>query len=325
MTNAIVGSSTALIMTIGLIASGANAANVVSTVDSFEKIFGVTEGKRRNHTKGFCFKGTLAPGDMAIKDFTLSPLFTGESKVIGRLSHKGGNNNAADNKPGEYGMGLSISTASGDKHLMSMNTLDFFPVSTPEAFSQLMYAKTQGSEAVKKFKAGNKDLQRFSSHSAKKKRSLTSYEGSTFNSINSFYLVNNSGEKTAIRWSFVPSKKQSIVTKQDQDFLFENMQKNLSNHGVNWDMVITIANTDDAVNNAAVRWEGEHKKIIAAKLKVISISSEKSGQCDEINFDPLVLSPGFSPSDDPLLQARRTAYAVSFGRRMSEKKSMSAY
>jgi len=26
-----------------------------ATVDSFEKLFGVTQGRRRNHTKGFCF------------------------------------------------------------------------------------------------------------------------------------------------------------------------------------------------------------------------------------------------------------------------------
>ncbi len=32
-------------------------------VNTFEELFGVTEGKRRNHTKGFCFSATLKPKD----------------------------------------------------------------------------------------------------------------------------------------------------------------------------------------------------------------------------------------------------------------------
>jgi catalase len=38
---------------------------------------------------------------------------------------------------------------------MALNTLDFFPVATPEAFAELMYAKSQGSDAVKIFKEKN--------------------------------------------------------------------------------------------------------------------------------------------------------------------------
>ncbi len=300
----------------GVAASSGNAA--LDTVNSFEKLFGVTKGKRRNHTKGFCFDATLIPHDKTIKQYSSSPMFTGESKVIGRLSHKGGNNKAADSKPAEYGMGLSISST-GSTHLMSMNTQDFFPVSTPEAFAELMLAKTQGKAAVKAFKDKNTDLQRFKAHNSKKSKTLTPYEGSTYNSINSFYLVNNEGKETAVRWSFVPSKTQSIVLEPKQDFFYENMQRNLNNGEISWDMVVTIANKDDAIDNAAIQWTGEHKQIIAAKLKVSSISTEQAGQCDTINYDPLVVSSGFKPSADPLLQARHDAYAITLGRRLTEK------
>ncbi len=305
-----------------LLSSGSVAADTgqaaSNTVDSFEKIFGVTEGKRRNHTKGFCFEGEFVPNSTAMQPYTNSALFLKEADVIGRLSHKGGNNNAADNKPADYGMGLLINTAAGP-HNISMNTLDFFPVATPEAFAKLMMAKTQGPAAVKAFKDSNLDLQRFSAHKANKKKELTPYEGSTFNSINSFYLVDEKGKKTAIRWSFIPSKKQSIVLKPTADFFYENMQDNLNNHGVSWDMVITLANPNDAVNDASIQWIGEHKQLTAGTLNVLSLSSEQDGRCDNINYDPLVLSPGVLPSEDPLLQARRNSYAISFGKRVLEK------
>lgn len=296
--------------------SGETAAN---TVDSFEKLFGVTEGKRRNHTKGFCFAAILSPADKAITEYTNSALFTGPSKVIGRLSHKGGNLQAADDKPGEYGMGLSISPITGETHLMSMNTLDFFPVSTPEAFAELMRAKVEGGAAVKAFKAKNRNLQRFKAHEATKSKTLTPYEGSTFNSINGFYLVNNQGMRSPVRWSFVPAKAQEIVAEPDPTFFFKNIQQNIDRQGVEWNMVITFANADDDVSNAAIPWTGKHNQITAATLRISSVSPEADGNCDDINFDPLVLSKGFEPSEDPLLQARRHSYAISFGKRMSEK------
>ncbi len=294
-----------------------NAA--INTVESFEKLFGVTQGKRRNHTKGFCFDATLMPHKGKIQTLSNSTIFSGISNVNGRLSHKGGNNTAPDQKHADYGMGLAITSEVGELHYMSMNTLDFFPVSTPEAFAELTAAQVSGGDAVKKFKENNLDLQRFKSHVATKDKTLKPYEGNTYNSVNSFYLINDNGDKTAIRWSFVPTTAQSLVLEPKQDFFFENMQQNLKNGTVSWDMLITLANKTDVVDNAAIPWTGDREQIVAATLVVNSISLEKEGKCDDINYDPLVLSPGFEASSDPLLQARRTSYAVSFGKRISEK------
>ena len=292
----------------------------INTVNSFEKLFGVTQGKRRNHTKGFCFEATLIPEPGQINTLSNSSIFSGESNVTGRLSHKGGNNLAADHKHADYGMGLAITSPTGDIHLMSLNTLDFFPVATPQAFAQLTAAQVEGKDAVKKFKENSPDLQRFKAHVANKDKSLIPYEGNTYNSVNSFYLVNNEDKKTPVRFSFVPDQPQAVAIEPKQDFFLENMQHNLDQADIVWNMVITIANDKDIVDNAAIPWEGEHEQLVAAKLNVISISSEEAGKCDAINYDPLVLSPGFEASSDPLLQARRSAYALSFARRLSEKK-----
>ena len=307
-----------LMLTTQGVAADANTAGV-ETVNSFEKLFGVTQGKRRNHTKGFCFEGRFLPIGEEISKFSTSSIFSGKANVIGRLSHKGGNNMAPDHKHADYGMGLSINTATAETHLMSMNTLDFFPVATPQAFAELTAAQVQGKDAVKAFKENSPDLQRFKAHAANKDKTLKPYEGSTYNSVNSFYLVNNEAEKTAVRWSFVPTTSVSVVLEPAQDFFFENMKANLKSNEISWDMIITIANDDDVIDNAAIAWQGHHQKLVAARLVVDSISSEKDGKCDLINFDPLVLSAGFEPSADPLLQARRSAYAASFGRRVSEK------
>jgi len=290
-----------------------------ATINSFEKLFGVSNGRRRNHTKGICFNAKLIPYKSNITDYSTSAIFSHSSDVIGRLSHKGGKQHASDQQIGKYGIGLSIKTVKNETHLMALNTEDFFPVATPEAFAELMYAKAAGTDAVKNFKATNMEFQRYSQHEANKEKALRSYEANTYNSINSFYLINDKQEKTAFRWSFVPTKSHEISVEKTDNFFYANIQKNIELSEVAWDMVITLANPDDNINNAAIPWEGAHKTITAAKLKLISVTNEESGSCEAINYDPLVLSSGFAASDDPLLQARRNAYAISFARRLAEK------
>ncbi len=286
---------------------------------AFEELFGVTKGKRRNHTKGFCIEGHFAPADPAILKYSMSPIFRGRSDFVGRVSHKGGKNKTPDNKYGLYGLAFELTTAGGDAHIINMNTEHFFPVATPEAFTELLIAKATSKEAVKAFAANNPELRAYKAYHGKLDKSLRPYEGATYNSINSFYLVNEKGERTAVRWSFVPSGNQELQLEPKEDFLLENMKANLASGGVSWDMVITLANEDDAIDNPSVLWTGDHARITVARLTVKAAMTESDGQCDEINYDPLVLTDGVEPSEDPLLEARSLIYAIGVGKRLSEK------
>jgi catalase len=53
-------------------------------------------------------------------------------------------------------------------------------------------------------------------------------------------------------------------------------------------------------------------------------SPQLSGDCRDINYDPLVLPSGIEGSDDPLLAARSAAYAASYMRRTSEVDQLKA-
>ena len=295
------------------------SANAENAIAAFEDVFGVTQGKRRNHTKGYCIEGEFEPLDTAIRNYSKSPLFNSTSSVIARVSHKGGNNKAADNKFGHYGLAMEITTPDGDIHIINMNTEHFFPVSTPEAFTELMRAKATSKEAVAAFAAKSPELKAHKTYHAALDQTLRPYEGATYNSINSFYLVDRTGRKTAIRFSFVPAGEQEIRLEPRQDFFLENMQANLKAGEVAWNMVITIANPEDLVDNPAVLWTGDHTQITAAKFVVKFAMNEPDGKCDAINYDPTVLSEGFEPSRDRMLEARSLIYAIGVSKRLSEK------
>ncbi len=298
------------------------AAGEFDTEDGFavfEKLFGVTEGKRRNHTKGFCVEGVLSPVNAAIKDYSSSPLFTGQSTVIGRVSHKGGKANPADDKFGALGLAMEVTTADDDLHVIALNTEHFFPVATSEEFIELLRAKATSKDATKAFAAKHPALKVYSKYHGALDKTLKPYEGTTFNSVNAFYLVDEKDKKTAMRFSFRPSGEEGIVVDTNPDFFLENMQANIAKGSVSWDMVVTLANPSDAVADPSVQWTGDHKEIVAARFTVKKAMAENEGRCDALNFDPTVLTDGFAPSEDPMLEVRSMIYALGVGKRLSEK------
>jgi len=129
----------------------------------------------------------------------------------------------------------------------------------------------------------------------------------------------SSGKKSAMRFSFRPSGEEGIVVDTHPDFFLENIQTNIAKGGVSWDMVVTLANPGDPVADPSAQWTGDHNEIVAARFIAEKAMAESDGRCDELNFDPTVLSDGFAPSEDPMLEVRSMIYALGVGKRLSEK------
>jgi catalase len=88
--------------------------------------------------------------------------------------------------------------------------------------------------------------------------------------------------------------------------------------------MLTVGQPGDPTDDATLPWPADRPQIDAGMLSVERIVAEAEGNCRDINFDPLVLPAGITPSDDPLLSARSAAYSVSFTRRAGEPKIPSA-
>lgn len=87
---------------------------------------------------------------------------------------------------------------------------------------------------------------------------------------------------------------------------------------------ITLANADDPVNDASKAWPEGRKVMNAGTLVLERTQPQLSGECRDINYDPLVLPAGIQGSDDPLLAARSAGYADSYLRRTSEVSQLPA-
>lgn len=297
-------------------------------VTVLEKSSGVHPTYRRNHAKGICILGSFISNGNA-SGLSRAALFAkGETAVTGRFAIAGGNPHAPDYAVPVRSMALLFQQANGEQWRTGMNAMPFFPVSSVEAFYQLQTATLPESQTGKAspqklaaFIASHPEVKPFFAW-AKQYTPSSSWASDRFNSLNAFRLVDQSGQSHLVRWSMVPTIAEEPVSEasqHDADFLQKDILQRLDRGPLRWDLVITLAQAGDKSNDAAAAWPADRQTINAGTLVINRATPQQQGPCNDINFDPLILPDGIAASDDPLLNARSSAYAKSYNLRTREQ------
>jgi catalase len=125
----------------------------------------------------------------------------------------------------------------------------------------------------------------------------------------------------------VPEATPAPVTsaqKSQHDFLDDELRGRLQQGPLRWHLVLTVAAPGDITTDATKAWPDDRPHIDAGTLVIERESSQSDGDCRDINYDPTILPDGLKVSDDPLLAARSSAYAVSYNRRTHEVANLEA-
>lgn len=317
-----------------LLPQAAAAADVApdanQVVSAIEGAFGVTPGERRNHIKGTCATGEFV-GTREAARLSRSPLFSGKPvPVIARFSLSGGNPKAPDVAKSGRGMALQFQLPKGQLHHITMLNTPMFGAANPQNFLDLMQALQPDPatgkpdpEKMKAFKAGHPDNLAQAQYLASN-NPPASYASSSFWGIHSFKFIDKKGRATLVRWQFVPQDGEKRLSDDElktagANFLESALIERTKQGPVRWDMMVSLGQPGDAENDPTVLWPAERQRIKAGTLSISSAEAQKGAPCEPINFDPLVMAPGIQPTDDPVLRFRSPAYAVSFGKRLSER------
>ncbi len=299
-------------------------------VSAMETTFGVHSGERRNHTKGTCAVGEFT-GLPEAAAYTRSVLFSGKSiPVIARFSMPGGNPGVPDTARIPRGMALEFKLPDNALHHITMLNTPVFGAATPQTFFDDIVAKTPDPatgkpdpEKIKAFKEKHPDSHPQAEFLAQNNPPV-SWANSSYFSIHSFKFINKEEQTTLVRWRFVPQDGEKQLTDEElktlpKDFLEKRLIERVKDGPVRWDMILTIGKPGDPENNPTLLWPKEREEIKVGTLSIASAVPQKGAECETINFDPLIMADGIKPSDDPVLLFRSPAYAVSFGKRLSEK------
>ncbi len=301
-------------------------------VDTFEHVFGLHPGFRRNHAKGVGVRGyfeSSGKGALLSKALVFQP---GRVPIVGRFSLAGGNPFQADAPRAVRAMALQFLLRDGEEWRTAMIDTPVFAVNTPEAFRDQLVAMAADPATgkpdpakVKAFFAGHPESVR-AVERIKAQMPSSGFHDSTYGSLNAFVFVDAGGHRTPVRWWLVPVQPFEPATPAPPDapnYLFDTLAARLRRQPLQWHLVLTVGQPGDPTNDATIPWPPDRDRIDAGTLTIDTIEGEETSPARTVNFDPLVLPDGIESSDDPLLSARSAVYSVSFRRRVGEPVSPS--
>jgi catalase len=76
----------------------------------------------------------------------------------------------------------------------------------------------------------------------------------------------------------------------------------------------SLGEVQDSDIDPSQQWPSERPQVM---LGTVTVKTSGGNACKSINFEPNIISAGFTPSADPVLRMRSPAYAISFGKRLS--------
>jgi catalase len=302
--------------------------------DAFQEVNGVHPGFRRNHAKGLGVSGIFDSNGNGLRVSKAVVFRPGRVPVLGRFSLSGGQPYVADAANEVRGLGLQFSLPDGELWRTAMINLPRFPFRTPEAFYEQLLASKPDPATGKPDPAALKAFLDRHPETAqvlgflKTQPIASGFDNTTFHGLNAFRFVDSSGRVTPVRWiltplqPFQPAQEGSAV--QDKNYLFDGLIARVRRQPLGWRLVLIIGQPADPTNDATIAWPADREQLEVGTLTLDRVDAEDTSAATDINFDPLVLPAGISPSDDPLLSARSAVYSKSFTRREGETKQPSA-
>lgn len=304
------------------------AVTADQVVSALEGTFGVHPGERRNHTKGTCAVGEFV-GSPEAGMYTRSALFSGTKvPVVARFSLPGGNPKVPDSAKIPRGLALEFRLPDGGRQHMTMLNTPVFGAATPQTFFDDIVAKKPDPatgkpdpEKIKAFRASHPDSLP-QAEFLEKHNPPVSWANSSYFGIHTFKFVNRDDKTTLVRWRFAPQDGEILMSDDEvksppKNFLEQKLIERTQHGPVRWDMILTIGVPGDPEDNPTLLWPSGRKEIKVGTLTISTAMPQKGAECEKINFDPLVMVDGIEPTNDPVLLFRSSAYAISFGKRLS--------
>jgi len=300
-------------------------------IAAFQDANGAHPGFRRNHAKGVCVTGWFESSGQAAALSKAAVFKPGRIPVVGRFALAGGMAFQMDAPATVRSMALRFLPPGEEEWRTGMNNIPVFPVNSARGFYEQLLASSPDPATGKPDRARMKAFLAAHPETVRalalvKKRQVTSgFANSTFNSLNAFRFVDAAGFSVPVRWSTVPVQTVPASTSVepapagDENYLFDDLIAQVAQHPQQWRLIVTIGQADDPTNDATLPWPDGRRQIDAGTVTIDQASSEDSGRCTAVNYDPLVLPSGIEPSDDPLPSARSAVYARSFTLRAEEE------
>ncbi len=291
-------------------------------LDAINERFGAHAGFRALHAKGALFRAT----------FTATPEGGGLTRAahmqgqpvdaLVRFSNGSGDPEQPDYAPDVRGMAVKFLLPDASRTDIVAQTVPHFPVSTPEAFIELLRLNSGGVARLWRlplFLARHRRVLATLKENAEALRPPSSYAAVSYYAVHAFRWQDARGRRHHVRYRWEPEEHEPSLARLEArergpDYLQEELLARLGESEVKFTLVLQIAAEGDPVDDPAAEWPEDRRNVTAGTLRVTAPENEYEHH-HVLVFDPVRVTDGIETTDDPVLLFRSAAYSESVARR----------
>lgn len=279
---------------------------------------GAQPGSRALHAKGTLYRGTFTATRDARMLSRATHLEGSPVPALIRFSNGSGNPRQRDGAPGVRGMAVKFTLPDGSTTDVSTQTAKLFVSSTPEGFVALLKAMrpslTTPLRLAKFFLTHPRTLGALPVV-REANRVPASYATLEYHGLHAFRWIAADGSARFVRYHLVPSavgsqQSDDTIDRQGADFLTDEFARRLDAGPVRFDFRVQVAGPGDSTVDPSAAWQST-QIVTVGTLEITGLDTEREHGDDIVVFDPMRVTDGIEPSDDPVLRFRSLAYSAS--------------
>ena len=284
--------------------------------------FGAHDGHRALHAKGIHCVGTFTATPEAAELTKASHMSGAPVPVKVRFSNGGGNPNVPDYVPDVRGLAVSFVLPDGSRTDMLNQTIPHFPFHDQEGFFATIAASKPGLSGLLRLPALVARYPRAALVAVEANKVIgqrISFDAHRYFPFHAVKWVDADGGSRFVRYTWLPTVHETSLSMAEakrlgRDYLFDGLRERLAEKPVRMNLEVQIAGDGDNPHDPSDEWPDDRERLIVGTLEVTAVDDDAD---DSIIFDPMRLTDGIEPSDDPVLHYRPDVYGLSYARRTS--------
>jgi catalase len=307
----------------GSAATGTVIAQIVETMGA---LAGSHPGFRPVHAKGIVCSGTFR-GAPDAPHMSRAPHLQGQAvPTVIRFANASGNPDVHDGLANTRSLAVKFQLADGKNADILANSIEGFPVRTPEDFLAFLRAQLPDSvtgqpapDAVPRF-LGSHPAARAFIERLMRKPVPASYGQTSYHAEHAFRFTAANGTSRFGRYHWMPETGEAFLSPDESstrnaNFLRDELESRLRNGPVVFRLILQLAGEGDPTDDVTALWPADRTMVELGRLGVTGISPTSAADERRLVFDPTNLTDGIELSADPILLARSSAYSISYDHR----------
>ena len=293
-------------------------------VDALNAVFGKQTDNRAVHAKGVVLEGKFTPSPEAASLSKAPNLQSKAVSVTFRFSDFAGVPKIpdTDSNASPRGMAVKFHLPDGTDTDLVTHSYNGFPTATAAEFRDLLLAiAASGPDAPKPT-----PLEKFfETHPIAKtflmseKPAPVSFGTLPYFGVNTFKFTNAKGDVTYVRYQLQPAGGAQYLTKDKlagagPNYLIEEIKKRVSNGPVKFKYIAQIAEQGGKLDDPSIAWPDDRKTVELGVIEIDNAVADSDAAQRALLFIENAVPPGIEP-EDPMINIRSQAYAISFARR----------